>query len=654
MEEVDDRVLAEWKLLEKRVGKRNLIQLVKGKIAQVTLGTTDPDFDQSWLLPGVQTQQLPGLNLRIDLSGGYPHSSPKILVLRDNVQASLAVHVQTDIDRWIDAAFSKSNGKPLFLLRDLVKFVDRSIGAWRPPPTSTGVEKELQEKNPIETDESVIKWTLKDQTAFENALRKFPSTMEKHARWRKIPRLVPNKTKKDCILRYKYLNREILALREAVKESHSLGSETSLTRQDEENNSLDEQTQRESVQEKSAQTCSSAKIWSVAQQEALDQALEEYPISMDKNERWKCISRRVSGKSLRECVDRFKFLRQEFLKKQTLTKSTEIGDEEEEEEEEEGGEEEEEEQQQQEQEEEEEEEEVTQTLPNLDPVERGVRGTLTKLDLYQVGFCFSPKLSLQVSCQACEKDLILDVNNEEPVKAWCKNCPKLLEICYHASLIHSESLGKLGYLDTCNIIIQDLIECDITCSCFQCGTMTTLAGARRDKTSQVACRGCFSKMSAHFHGWLIEAIGQPEKIQGPRTPPKKHYKDPRITKGKPLPNFGTCQHYKRSNRWYRFPCCGVAYPCDVCHEIEATSCSPGSWASKQICGFCAKEQLYSAENPCSNCGKLMGPSKSARHWEGGKGQRDKTKMSRKDAKKFSNSKMKTVSNKSHRVGPKKR
>ena len=38
--------------------------------------------------------------------------------------------------------------------------------------------------------------------------------------------------------------------------------------------------------------------------------------------------------------------------------------------------------------------------------------------------------------------------------------------------------------------------------------------------------------------------------------------------GKPLPNKGACRHYAHSYRWLRFPCCGRAHPCAVCHELS--------------------------------------------------------------------------------------
>ena len=48
----------------------------------------------------------------------------------------------------------------------------------------------------------------------------------------------------------------------------------------------------------------------------------------------------------------------------------------------------------------------------------------------------------------------------------------------------------------------------------------------------------------------------------------------------------------------------------------------------------------------------MSTGKSATHWEGGKGCRDKSRMSNKDSKKKKGSKFKTTSKKSQRVGQK--
>ena len=42
--------------------------------------------------------------------------------------------------------------------------------------------------------------------------------------------------------------------------------------------------------------------------------------------------------------------------------------------------------------------------------------------------------------------------------------------------------------------------------------------------------------------------------------------DDALIVGERLPKNGTCKHYGKSFRWFRFQCCGRLYPCDVCHE----------------------------------------------------------------------------------------
>uniref|UniRef100_A0A0G4GNF4 DnaJ homolog subfamily C member 2 n=1 Tax=Chromera velia CCMP2878 TaxID=1169474 RepID=A0A0G4GNF4_9ALVE len=56
--------------------------------------------------------------------------------------------------------------------------------------------------------------------------------------------------------------------------------------------------------------------WSPEQQAALEKALAKFPASMAANERWTAISGEVPGKSKKECVARFKEIRQSIMKQQ--------------------------------------------------------------------------------------------------------------------------------------------------------------------------------------------------------------------------------------------------------------------------------------------------------------------------------------------------
>ncbi|GLC36785.1 hypothetical protein PLESTB_000783200 [Pleodorina starrii] len=125
--------------------------------------------------------------------------------------------------------------------------------------------------------------------------------------------------------------------------------------------------------------------------------------------------------------------------------------------------------------------------------------------------------------------------------------------------------------------------------------------------------------------------------------------------GQPLPALGTCKHYRHSYRWLRFPCCGMRFPCDLCHEESVPDGHPVRWAQRMVCGFCSTEQHLALA--CRACGRQLAgtaanPSgRRTRFWEGGTGCRDPRRLDRNDPHKW-RGRNKTVSAKQSRVGPK--
>ena len=55
--------------------------------------------------------------------------------------------------------------------------------------------------------------------------------------------------------------------------------------------------------------------WTQAQQQKLESALKEFPTSMEPQERWMKIAGRVEGKTKKQCVDRFKEIRNAMINK---------------------------------------------------------------------------------------------------------------------------------------------------------------------------------------------------------------------------------------------------------------------------------------------------------------------------------------------------
>ena len=73
-----------------------------------------------------------------------------------------------------------------------------------------------QEAARLAAEKAVLEdiWTQEQQVRFENALLEFPSSMDKWERWSAVSRSVGDKTKNQCIMRYKYLKEYVIKKKE--------------------------------------------------------------------------------------------------------------------------------------------------------------------------------------------------------------------------------------------------------------------------------------------------------------------------------------------------------------------------------------------------------------------------------------------------------
>jgi len=145
----------ELELVERRLGKSRFIKDCEDGFA-VILTTTDPGFDVS-LLP--KHGDVSGVKIRFTCN---------------------SIEVVTSVPPSPVEEFVKQNieGAGIECTRSFVKWMDKLIGGFKP-----------------------VEWTLREQVLLEAVLEESIG-MEKHARWRMISHAIPNKTKRDIIVRF--------------------------------------------------------------------------------------------------------------------------------------------------------------------------------------------------------------------------------------------------------------------------------------------------------------------------------------------------------------------------------------------------------------------------------------------------------------------
>ncbi|GAO46918.1 hypothetical protein G7K_1136-t1 [Saitoella complicata NRRL Y-17804] len=262
---------------------------------------------------------------------------------------------------------------------------------------------------------------------------------------------------------------------------------------------------------------------------------------------------------------------------------------------------------------------------------------LPEIRLENISLLEAASLSISVKCERCrhvsEHQNIVP-NRTQPRFFACNQCSRTMGIDFRKELVHENS-NRLGYLDLDGCTIFDMLPSNFTVTCAECD-IAAPSGVRnlvKGDASSIFCHKCHTRLTVHLKDVRFRKIGAggAELTGGLALKARKEKKQNLgITVGTALPDKGACKHYRKSYRWFRFPCCKKVFACDTCHD--ELSGHPHVFATRQICGFCSREQVYTPDKPCIACGRGM-KSRRTRFWEGGEGMRDQRKMSRKDPRK---------------------
>lgn len=143
-------------------------------------------------------------------------------------------------------------------------------------------------------------WSKEELSALSKAIKKYPAGGSN--RWDAIALFVNNllklpnpRTKEECIEKYN----QIASASAAAMPSTATAMPSTATAADAAGSA-----------ESTAEEGGGGGPWTEEQDSLLQEMLRMYPADMEKNERWKMIAKGVPGKTKKECVDRFKAIRE--------------------------------------------------------------------------------------------------------------------------------------------------------------------------------------------------------------------------------------------------------------------------------------------------------------------------------------------------------
>ena len=221
----------------------------------------------------------------------------------------------------------------------------------------------------------------------------------------------------------------------------------------------------------------------------------------------------------------------------------------------------------------------------IDFTERSIQLQLPGVQLQGISLLEPVSLNLTLSCNNCSE--VFDATNVVPgtlIRRPCIKCRNDLAVAYEPQQLHGKS-AVIALVHVRNCRPFDLLPSAFVGTCSEClpeGDDEHVLSLNCQKFSSVM-RGYPSKRTCGYCQRLmtlqIGLVNWQRTNLAPRAakrtaaaagPSKKQKADELkalgIEPGKPLPANGTCKHYGKSYRWFRFPCCGRVYPCDVCHE----------------------------------------------------------------------------------------
>jgi hypothetical protein len=225
-----------------------------------------------------------------------------------------------------------------------------------------------------------------------------------------------------------------------------------------------------------------------------------------------------------------------------------------------------------------------QPKPDLAVACRGIHIRFPGYKVQNIALVSCTSLSLQMQCIRCKSmHVVQAIQPRISRRMECERChatgsilfrPELMPTLQQVSSVLRDQVG-IGYLDVDVCDVADFLPSTIVVTCSNCTGTTdasdmeisgsnVLKRLKLGEPRTITCRFCHTHLLLHLEQVRFIRIGAAissqqnsssnESQSNATRKAKKPTKEPGIVPGKPLPNNGSCAHYKKSYRWLRFPC----------------------------------------------------------------------------------------------------
>eukprot|EP00505_MAST-04D_sp_SCG-Rhode-Island_P005477 Stramenopile-MAST_4_protein_5477 len=207
------------------------------------------------------------------------------------------------------------------------------------------------------------------------------------------------------------------------------------------------------------------------------------------------------------------------------------------------------------------------------------------------------KLKVLIGCNRCDGRATVAVSgqwmDESSARTRCRKCSQIMGLRIRPTMVHQASRLLCRFVtDKC--VVMDIMDgSTIVATCQECMCETCMPPIQRKARKERLCRSCDQKLAmsvTHFDidgvptagegRGALKTVGKLEKNKS-----KKGQQHHVLRPGQTLPRQGACDHFEKSFRWFRFSCCGAAYPCPACHALSECP-EKERMANVMICGMC--------------------------------------------------------------------